>query len=179
MQIRIKMNKNVSEFGWKSLFSHYGFSGLMKDSWLPIIIATSICIGTCLSNKDSLEILKTITQLANEVVPAMIGLVLAAYAVLLTFFTSESFKKATETQKGKNFIKGINAGFAACLFFLALSVLVSIVIAVCIKWEYTSEYADYFNLCALFGLSFLLSYAITSIFGIIIDIYNSGQTTAL
>lgn len=179
MQTIIIMNKNASKFGWKSLFSYYGFRGLMKDSWLPIIIATSICIGTYFSNKDSLEVLKTVTQLANEVVPAMIGLVLAAYTVLLTFFTGESFKKATETPKGRIFIKGINAGFAACLTFLAVSVLVSIMIAVCIEWEYTSEHADCYNLCALFGLSFLLSYAITSIFGIIIDIYNCGQTTAL
>lgn len=179
MQITIIMSNITSEFGWKSLFCYYGFSGLMKDSVLPVIIATSICIGTCLSDKDSLEILKTVTQLANEVVPAMIGLVLAAYTVLLTFFTGESFKKATESQEGRMFIKEINAGFAACLFFLAISVLISIMIAICVEWEYTSEYADFINYFALFGLSFLLSYAITSIFGIIIDIYNSGQTTTL
>lgn len=179
MLTKIIMSKNASEFGWKSLFCHYGFSGLLKDCLLPIIIAMSICVGTCLSNKDSIDILKSVTQLANEVVPAMIGLVLAAYTVLLTFFTSESFKKATETAEGRKFIKGINASFATCLTFLAVSVLVSIMTAVCIEWEYTSEYAEFFNLCALFGLSFLLSYAIISIFGIIIDIFNSGQTTVL
>ncbi len=179
MQTTIKRSKNSSEFGWKSLLGYYGFRGLLKDSSMPIIIATSICIGTYLSDKDSLDLLKTVTRLANGVVPAMIGLVLAAYTVLITFFTGDSFKEATGTQKGKDFIKSINAGFAACLTFLAISVLVSIMIAVCIEWEFTSEFAEYFNQFALFGLSFLLSYAITSIFGIIIDIYNSGQTTTI
>ena len=106
-------------------------------------------------------------------------MVLAAYTVLLTFFTGNSFKKATETDDGRKFIKGINAGFAACLSLLAISVVFSIIIAVCIEWGYTSEIAEYINIVTLFGVSFLLSYAIISIFGIIIDIYNSGQTTVI
>jgi len=173
------MSKENSEFGWISLFRYYGLKGFLRDIIMPIIISTTICVGTCFSSKDSLEILKIVTGLANEIVPVMVGLVLAAYTVLLSFFTGDSFKKAIGTAEGRKFIKGINAGFAACLTILAVSVLVSIIIAVCIKWEYTSEHADCYNLCALFVLSFLLSYAITSIFGIIIDIFNSGQTTAL
>ena len=179
MQTTIAMSKENSEFGWNSLFRYYGLKGFLRDITLPIIISTGICIGTYLSFKDSLDILKTVTGLANEIVPAMIGLVLAAYTVLLTFFTGDSFKKATETDKGRKFIKGINAGFAACLTLLAVSVISSIIIAVCTEWGYTSEFAEYINMGALFGVSFLLSYAITSIFGIIIDIYNSGQTTVM
>lgn len=173
------MSKGKTEFGWKSLFRYYGLKGFLRDIILPIIISTAICIGTYLSSKDSLEILKTITGLATEIVPDMIGLVLAAYTVLLTFFTGNSFKKATETENGREFIKGINAGFAACLTLLAISVIFSIIIAVCIEWGYTSEFAEFINISALFGVTFLLSYAITSIFGIIIDIYNSGQTTVM
>ena len=179
MQTTIAMSKEKSEFGWNSLFRYYGLKGFLRDITLPIIISITICVGTYLSSKDSLEILKTITGLANEIVPAMIGLVLAAYTILLTFFTGDSFKKATKTDDGKKFIKGINASFAACLTLLAISVIFSIVIAVCIECGYTSEIADFINICALFWVAFLLSYAITSIFGIIIDIYNSGQTTVI
>lgn len=173
------MSKGKSEFGWNSLFRYYGLKGLLRDITLPIIISTAICVGTYLSSRDSLDILKTVTGLANEIVPAMIGLVLAAYTVLLTFFTGDSFKKATSTDDGRKFIKGINAGFAACLTFLAVCIIFSIIIAVCIEWGYTSEIAEYINIGALFGVSFLLLYAVTSIFGIIIDIYNSGQTTVI
>lgn len=181
IQTTIAMDKNneKSDFGWKSLFRYYGLKGFLRDITLPIIISIAICVGTYLSSKDSLDILKTVTGLANEIVPAMIGLVLAAYTVLLTFFTGNSFKKATETDDGRKFIKGINAGFAACLSLLAISVVFSIIIAVCIEWGYTSEIAEYINIGTLFGVSFLLSYAIISIFGIIIDIYNSGQTTVI
>lgn len=179
MQTTIAMSKVKSEFGWNSLFRYYGLKGFLRDIALPIIISIAICVGTYLSSKDSLEILKMVTGLANQIVPAMIGLVLAAYTLLLTFFTGDSFKKATETDDGRKFIKGINAGFAACLTLLSVSIIFSIVIAVCIEWGYTSEIADYINIATLFGVSFLLSYAITSIFGIIIDIYNSGQTTVM
>ena len=95
---------------------------------------------------------------------------------MLTFVTGNSFKKATETNDGRKFIKGINAGFAACLTLLAVCVIFSIVITVCIEWGYTSEIADYINITTLFVVSFLLSYALTSIFGIIIDIYNYKST---
>ena len=179
MQTITTMSSIKSEFGWKSLLHYYGGKGFFRDSILPIVISIVICIGTFFSDKEALEILKIITGLSNEIVPAMIGLVLAAYTVLLTFFTGESFKKATETDDGKKFIKGINAGFAACLTLLSICVIVSIIIAVCIEWGYSSQYSELINFSSLFVISFLLSYAITSIFGIIIDIYNSGQTTAL
>lgn len=179
MQTTIAMSKGKSEFGWKSLFRYYGLKGFLRDITLPIIISIAICVGTCHSSKDSLVILKTVTGLANEIVPAIIGLVLAAYTILLTFFTGDSFKKATETDDGRKFIKEINAGFAAFLSLLAISVIFSIIIAVCIEWGYTSENAESINTVTLFVVSLLLSYAFTSIFGIIIDIYNSGQTTVM
>ena len=173
------MSEKKSEFGWNSLFRNYGLKRFLKEIVLPLIISTTICVGTHFSSKDSLVILKAVTVLANEIVPALIGLVLAAYVVLLTFFTGNSFKKATETDKGKEFIKEINASFAACLTSLAVSVIFSIIIAICIEWGYTSEFAECLNIGVLFGVSFLLSYAIISIFGIIIDIYNCGQTTII
>lgn len=109
MQTTIAMNKGKSEFGWNSLFRYYGFKGFLRDIAFPIIISIAICAGTYLSSRDSLEILKIVTGLANQIVPAIIGLVLAAYTLLLTFFTGDSFKKATETDNGRKFIKGINA----------------------------------------------------------------------
>lgn len=168
-----------SIFGWKSLIAFYGTKSLIKDCWLPIIISTVICVGTYYSTNATFDVLKTVIGLANDIVPSMIGLVLAAYTVLLTFFTSDTFKRFTGSEKGKTFVKGMNAGFAACLTFLALSVLSSMLITVCFEWGFTSVYANQINMAALFGISFLLSYSITSIFGIIIDIYNSGQTTTI
>lgn len=179
MQITTAMSRNSSEFGWSSLFRYYGAKGFMKDSILPFGFSIAVCLGTHFSAKSFLEILKTVIALTNNIVPAMIGLVLAAYTILLTFFTGESFRKATESEDGRKFIKGINAGFAACITLLAICIIVSIFIAVSIELEYSSEYAEYINMVALFVMSFLLSYSITSIFGIIIDIYNSGQTTTM
>ena len=179
MQTIITMTKEKSEFGWGSLWRYYGFKGLMKDICAPIIISIVFCVGTYLSTKDPLEILKAVIKLANEIVPAMIGLVLASYTILLTFFTGDSFQKATNTAEGKKLIKGLNANFAVCLTIQTVSIISSILISICIEWEYTSEFAIYINIIVLFFVSFLLSYAITSIFGMIIDIYNSGQTTAL
>lgn len=104
---------------------------------------------------------------------------IAAYALVLSFITSNCVQQVKNTSNGKKLINSLNSGFAICLLFSILSIFMTIVI-LCIKTlGLESVHADYFNIIGIFLVSYLLFLSISVILGVIIDLYNSGQTSLL
>lgn len=95
------------------------------------------------------------------------------------FIIGDKFASIKKTKEGRQLIQDLNSSFAACLFVSTISIIAMIIISsianmgIAIEEPNTVNYPVYFLVC------YLLVYSVSILIGIVIDIFNSGQTTLL
>lgn len=173
------MKKPNKIFGWRVFLCNYGFKGFFTDSILPAIISIILCVIIYLNNLNVFIQIKHLVEVGLDVVPAIVTLILAAYAILLTFIISDSFKKVKNTEGGNKLIKKLNSSFAACLSISSITLIVMIVTSCIANMNIEIANSDYINYSVFAIVSYLLVYSVYILIGIVIDIFNCGQTTLL
>lgn len=174
-----KQSSSNNLFGWKAVWQNYGWKGLLKDSIIPFSAAIGISAILISKGTDTLQMLDKILSIGIDVVPAMVALILAAYAIMLTFIAGDSFANAKKNEAGKNLIKRINANFSACLFVSTLTTVTMIIVSLIASMGIECRYANIINFTTFFVVCYLLLYSVAILFGIIIDIFNAGQTIVI
>ncbi len=169
----------MSIFGWKSVAHNYGWKGFLKDSILPVIISSALCITMHRMGKDSYIQLKHLVDIGISVIPAMVALILTAYTIMLSFFIGDKFSEIKKNEKGKRLIKELNSGFAACLFVSTFAIIIMIVVSCVANLNFEVYNPDIINYPIYFIVCYLLFYSVSILIGIVIDIFNCGQTTLL
>jgi hypothetical protein len=112
------MEKKHSIFGWGSVFKSYTNHDLIKDSIFPLLAAVTITVISYLGEKDMLvELFKVIT-IGLSVVPVMLSILLAAYAILMSMYWSPICEKMKHNVKGNKLLNGLNSSFAAVSIIL-------------------------------------------------------------
>lgn len=173
------MRKPLSIFGWKAILRNYGWTNLWLYSILPLIVSLGLCTLMYVKDADILLQLKHLVGVGISIVPAMVALILTAYTIMLTFIIGDKFASIKKTEEGRQLIQDLNSSFAACLFVSTISIIVMIIISsianmgIAIEEPNTVNYPVYFLVC------YLLVYSVSILIGIVIDIFNSGQTTLL
>lgn len=170
------MKKQLSVFGWSCVFRYYKPKDFIFDSIVPIVFATILCLLGYNQNLDPLVILAKVLDLSISIVPAIIGLILAAYTILLSFFVSNIMQDIVASDKGKAFLQGLNSGFASCLMMSTISILAAIIISCIKELNIVVNFAGVYNYAAIWIVTYLMLFSVVILFGIIIDIFNSGQT---
>lgn len=170
------MNKQSSIFGWSCVFRYYTPKEFIIDSIFPIVFATILCLLGYNMKLDSLDILAKVLDLSISIVPAIIGLILASYTILLSFFVSNIMQDIVATEEGKTFLQSLNSGFASCLLMSTISILAAIIVSCIKELNIAVSFASVCNYVAIWMVTYLMCFSVTILFGIIIDIFNSGQT---
>ena len=170
------MGKIKSIFGWKSVFENYGIKDFVIDSIIPTIISSALCIAIYCSGSNIVEQIKHILSLGIAVVPSMVALILAAYAIMLSFILSETMSKLMVTENGRELVKSINASFAACLLVSTITLIFMLIISCIANLNIPIEHPNRVNYPIYFIICYLLTYSVCVLIGVVIDIFNSGQT---
>lgn len=173
------MKKPTVIFGWKNVFYNYGLEGFLWDSILPLTISMILCLIMYLNHSDGFIQVKHLVGVGLNVVPAMVALILAAYAILLTFLISDKFKKIKDTEHGNKLIKDLNSSFAACLSISSITLIAMIVTSCVANMDIEIANPDFVNYPVFAIICYLLVYSVSILIGIVIDIFNCGQTTLL
>lgn len=168
-----------SMFGWKIILKNYGWKNFWKDSRLPLILSLFISVTTYVHDADILIQLKNIINIGISIIPAMVALILTAYTILLTFITGDKFYSIKNTNNGRELIKDLNSSFAACLIVSTISVIMMIVVSSIVSLEIEISVPEIVNYPTYFLVLNLLLFSVSILFGIVIDIFNCGQTTLL
>ena len=177
--MEIIMSKRENPFGWKNMLCNYTLCEFAKDSTFPLIISFLLCVMAAVSSLDIYKQLLKLLQIGISIVPLMAAFILTAYTIILSFFMGEKCKDIKDDSKGKELIENLNSSFAVCLFASAASIIV-LVVATCIaNMEFISVYSNWVNYSTYFIVCYLTVFSISVLVGIIIDIYNIGQTTIL
>lgn len=170
------MKKGQSSFGWDVIFSAYVWKDFGKDCIIPSIVSFVIGGALLYSNADILQQLLLLLDLGIAIIPTMVALMVAAYAIVLSFLTNEKFKMVAQTDDGKNLISQLNSGFASSLTVMAFTLFVLIIIVCFARLNIACCYADVVNMVAYFILCFLLVFTVSTLKNIIVDLFNCGQT---
>lgn len=98
------MKKRISIFGWPSVSRFYSNRDLIYDSIIPMAIAMCITIICYWKEKDVLVELFKIVTIGLSVVPVMLSILLAAYAILMSMYWSSISEKMKHNVKGNNLL---------------------------------------------------------------------------
>lgn len=173
------MDKPNSIFGWRSVLHNYGWKGILSDSLLPIIISFVLCVLMYWKNVDIFMQLKHLVGVGISIVPAMVALILTAYTIMLSFIVGNKFSSIKKTIEGKKLIQDLNSSFAACLFISTISIIAMIIVSGIANMGIPVKHSNLVNYFTYFSVCYLLVYSVSILIGIVIDIFNSGQTALL
>ncbi len=181
MLLNIMRTKRKSLFGWSNVFNNYSLQDFKKDAWMPFLIALVLLAVAMLNHKDMYVQLEKILDLGISIIPSMVALIVAAYTIMLSFILSDKVTSIKNKEGGADFIQSINSGFAFCLLISILTIIMMVLAkGICnMQVEVEPTLADIINYVVYFLFSFLLVYSVFILIGIVIDIYNSGQTALL
>lgn len=166
-------------FGLEAAWKNYGWRNFGKDSVLPILVSLILVFCVCKSNGDIYLQLKLLIEIGLEIVPTMVALILTAYTLILTFIISGGFSLVRSTNKGKELVRNLNSSFAICLIISTISIIVMIVVSCIASIEIRVQNSDMINYPTFFIVCYLLVFSVYILIGIVIDVFNSGQTTLL
>lgn len=181
MLLNIMRTKRKSLFGWSNVFHNYSLLDFAKDAWMPFLIALVLLAVAMLNHKDMYVQVEKILDLGISIIPSMVALIVAAYTIMLSFILSDKVTSIKNKEGGADFIQSINSGFAFCLLISILTIIMMVLAkGICnMQVEVEPTLADIINYVVYFLFSFLLVYSVFILIGIVIDIYNSGQTSLL
>ncbi len=181
MLLNIMRTKRKSLFGWSNVFHNYSLLDFAKDAWMPFLIALVLLAVAMLNHKDMYVQVEKILDLGISIIPSMVALIVAAYTIMLSFILSDKVTSIKNKEGGADFIQSINSGFAFCLLISILTIIMMVLAkGICnMQVEVEPTLANIINYVVYFLFSFLLVYSVFILIGIVIDIYNSGQTSLL
>ncbi|MFG5859277.1 hypothetical protein LDB17_13850 [Dysgonomonas sp. Shenzhen-Wh21] len=164
-----------SEFGFNAIFKGYTLYDFICDALFPAILGIALIITCTVTKADSLNIILTTTDLSINILPAILGLIVAGYTILVSFYWSDTAVKVKSLNKGSALLKSMNSDFALVILFIILSLLYSIVLKIIISLEISFVYHDIVNYASLFALLFLLFFSLKILKDVVVDTYNIGQ----
>ena len=181
MLLNIMKNKRKSLFGWSNVFYNYSLLDFAKDAWMPFLIALVLLVIAILNHTDMYVQVERMLDLGISIIPSMVALIVAAYTIMLSFILSDKVSSIKNKEGGADFIQSINSGFAFCLLISILTIIMmALAKGICnMEVEVEPTLAVIINNVVYFLFSFLLVYLVFILIGIVIDIYNSGQTALL
>lgn len=175
--------KNNNELiGWKAVFHSYNIIDAFKDWLIPLILSLITIVFVYIFTPDTYKVLSEILEISLNILPAIVSLLLAAYAIVLTLFWSEYGKSIRRYENGRKLLMNLNSSFAAIILFMIVGLIISVLLQVIISLEIVSESMIIYNIANLIGIFIIVSILFLSIFSlkdITINIFGLGQITSI
>jgi hypothetical protein len=167
--------------GWKSVFANYTISDVLKDCKYPILLSLFLTIIVIINSSDIFVSLEKIVSKTISILPDILALLLARYAIVLTSFWSDYGKNIRKYSTGRQLLKNINSSYAATIFIMVIALLFNFVLDIIISLEIETSVilSRWINSITIFTVTTLLIYSIWLLKDITINIYNLGQTSSL
>ena len=171
--------------GWSSIAKNYGWKDLFWDSVVPIILASLVVVAATIYCDDSHVLFDKVVALCVSILPSYLGLLVAAYTILLTLLTTPTVEKLKEIEddeqklNGKDLIRMLNSDFAACILIAGFALFLSFLFSVISSLNMVSSYADAVNYSGIGLMVFLLVFSLGRLADLIENLYNIGQTTTI
>ena len=151
---------------------------------IPTLLAFILSIVAISFCDDSHELFDKVMTLSISILPSYLGLLVAAYTILLTLLTTDAVTKLKNTvddkgRSGKVLIRKLNSDFAVCVMIAGLALFLSFLFSVISSLSIVISFANAVNYIGIFLVTYLLFFSLTTLIGLIEDLFNIGQTTTI
>jgi len=179
-----KQKVSINGVGWKTVKLIYLRRKLWFSIGLPIFLSLMFSIYAQCSLDNIIDIIQFTANLIIQILPGVLGFILAGYALMMGLSSSDYIKKLKQ-HKDQNYdhsmFQTLNATFAFVLFMLFSTLIFGVITLIiiklgCIYIAIIPQRLGYFiNWAYLTFILFLLFYSILSIKDIVINVFNFGQ----
>lgn len=180
------MNAFLDKYiGLSGMVRNYGWKDFIKDSLVPAIIALFVFLVANIYCDDSHALFDKVVALCISILPSYLGLLVAAYTILLTLLTTEAIAKLKQIvdkengYSGTELIRILNSDFATCILIVGFALFLSFLFSVISSLNIIFSYADVANYVGVSLMVYLLVYSLIRLVDLIEDLYNIGQSTTI
>ena len=170
-------------FGKSGIATTYGWRDFFKDAIIPFAFSVVSCMVVACSCNDYKYIVDKVASLSVAILPSYIGLLVAAYTILLSMMTTDTAKKLseieTEQMNGKDLLRKMNSDFVVCVYLAGTCLFLGFAISMFYPLNIEVTCADVINIVCIGVMVFLLSFSLTVLYGLVENLFNLGQTTTL
>ena len=181
MQERVTNNR-VNDPGIKGISAIFPIRRVVNSWWFrSCMIGSALVCGLAFYADQVLELLQLATESTISIVPGILGVVLAAYALVVAFMADSSAKILQKKVPKKDYtlIQAINASFVQAVFILTgvllLGFAVQVVSKIAAKFPVPNLIAVAVNLGALFLILSGLCYSILLCAITAKNVFGAGQ----
>ena len=170
--------------GIKGIFSIFSIKRLIKETSFLVSLCLAIIfsiVAFIFCNDKMLDIIEKIIDLIIAIVPAILGLSLAGFAIVISQINTETLERTADIQKKNenSLYQKTNAAVSIMcltqLTALIIAVILTLIMQISKKILVSYFIAKIVNIILIFLLTFICLYALFSVFDIIYTIFNSGQ----
>jgi uncharacterized membrane protein len=176
------MNDNSkNRFGWKIVFENYTIWDIFKDCKYPSCISLILTLMIFFASSNIFVSLQRIISWSIGIIPNVLALLLAGYAIVLTVFWSDYGKNIRKYKSGRKLLNNINSSYAATTLIMAITILLNLTIDLIASFEISASVtiSRCVNTMAIFFIITLLTFSIWLLKDITINIFNLGQASSI
>lgn len=170
------------ELSWKAVFKAYTLKQFFKDSVVPISLSTVFVILSCLQSVlPVVSIIEKVGDMMIALLPVFISILIAAFAIWISFFLSNTIDFIKESEDGKGLLNELNASFLIDISFSIIGMLFTISVLLIAGMGFTVDgnYATIVNTMVLFILLFICFAVIWWLIYIAKNLHNIAKFTIL
>ena len=170
------------ELSWKAAFKAYTFKQFCKDSIIPLILTIAFTILTCLQEILTMpEMLSRVCDAMIALLPAFISILIAAFAIWISFFLSNTIDFIKRNNDGKILLNELNASFLIEICFSIVGMLFTLAVSFIIEMGFVIDemIAVIINMMVLVVLLFVCFAVIWWLIYIAKNLHNIAKFTIL
>ena len=170
------------ELSWKAAFKTCGYKQLLKDSFVPFMISLILVVLSCIQGRcKHVELIEKVCEIQINVMPAIISILIAGFAIWISFFLSSSIEFIKCNKDGINILNELNASFLIEIAFSVIGLIFTLVIINinCFRFETLQEIASILNVVVLFLLFFISFSVVWWLVYIAKNLHNIAKFTVL
>lgn len=164
-------------FGWESIFQKSAFIDLVKDFAVPILCGIGGGYLCRYTSAKTLTVLSSLFANSITIVPSLISLQLAAYAIMSALFFTETAKLMREKEKGRDLLVRLNRSCVLSMIISLVFLIYAFIGNYIIQLKISYLYAETFNLVCIGVTIFFMIEVIWQLVCVIMDIYNFANLT--
>jgi hypothetical protein len=167
-------------FGWEGVRANYSVRDVRKDCFWPAIASSILVVIAWWASVDIFPLLEKVLSRGLTMLPSVLSLLVAGYAILLSVFLSSFGKDIRQYPKGKYLSKELNALFAGVIYVMVATLLFSLALEtlVYVASEFFTVMPVWVNCVVtflVFALMTMLFLSIKLLKDIAISTYDLGQ----
>lgn len=170
------------ELSWKAAFKAYTFKQFCKDSIIPLILVIAFTVMACCQKAQTLpEVIAEVCDIMIAILPAFISILIAAFAIWISFFLSNTIDFIKKSDEGKVLLNELNASFLIEISFSIMGMLFTLSVSLITRLGFVAEemIAEIFNTIVLLALLFVCFAVIWWLIYIAKNLHNIAKFTIL